>query len=149
MFHIIDDEEAILEFLSDLIDEMGFEARIFSCPLEYLAYVGSPEYTVPVAIISDVSMPKMDGFEMLESISGKYPEIRTAIISGYFENRLKAKKNACIFLHKPFDIELIKQTLEIFAICHENGPHPKEYECNAGSGAWECPHASHCKKTEE
>lgn len=145
MFHIIDDDKLILEFLSDLIEDMGFEVKSFSCPLDYLWYVGSPEYTVPVAVISDVCMPKMDGFQMLERVRSKYPDIRTGIMSGYFENRAKAKENACVFLHKPNDFESIMHMIETFARCHESGPNPKEYECNAEIGEWECPHASRCK----
>ncbi|MDX8404367.1 MAG: response regulator [Mariprofundaceae bacterium] len=145
MFHIIDDEESILEFLSELIKEMGFEAMTFPCPMGYLSYVDSPEYTVPFAVISDVNMPEMNGFQMLERLRSKHHTIRVAIMSGYYENREKTKRRACTFLQKPFDIDSVVQMIESFASCHEQGPDPKEYKCNAEAEKYNCPHASHCK----
>ncbi|MES0371455.1 MAG: response regulator [Mariprofundaceae bacterium] len=147
MFHIIDDDEPILEFFSELIEEMGYEVKPFSCPLDYLSYVNSSEYVLPIAVISDISMPKMNGFEMLEKVRKKHPDIRAAVVSGYFENRARAKVNACVYLHKPTDFNSIMQMVETFACCHENGPHPEEYQCNAEAGKWDCPHASHCKSS--
>jgi len=155
MFHVIDDNEPLLEFLTAFIEDSSYQAQGFSSPVDYLEYVKSPGFTPPLAIFSDVQMPKINGYEMLQKVRELYPSIRSAVISAYPSTGSVDRDHSCVYLEKPVSMESLERLIRTFASCVENGPDPKLYECK-GSGdptifaldQWCCPHAARCKKHE-
>lgn len=153
MFHIVDDEEDIREVIAGLVGLMGYESKSFASPFDYLEYVKSDDFTVPYALLTDVQMPKMNGYEMLNEVRKLYPEIRTAIISGFPKYEGEAKARSCAFLNKPIVIEEFEHIIESFVRCHDDGPNAEVYGCGSPERheefnieAWSCPHASRCGK---
>ena len=54
-------------------------------------------------MILDLSMPDMDGFEVLRVISSKHPELKTAVVSGFLQgsmNRVAKRLGAVVTLDK-------------------------------------------------
>ncbi len=152
MFHIVDDEEHIREFLVEVIGLMGYEAEAFGCPAMYADYAASPEYETPYALLTDVQMPKMNGYELLDRVKSIHPEVRTAIISGYPKYEGEAKVRSCTFLIKPVDIDKLGRMIESFVNCHINGPDAEMNGCGVRERVeefkvekWSCPHAKQCK----
>lgn len=83
-FLLVDDEKIIREGISQLVNwkEMGIELIQAKDGLE--AYdLTEKEY--PEVIITDIKMPGMDGLELIEKVSRKYPNIKFVILSGYGE----------------------------------------------------------------
>jgi len=153
MFHVVDDNEPLLEFLISFIEDVGYEAKGFSSSVEYLEYVKSPVFTPPLAILSDVQMPMIDGFEMLKKVRELYPSIRSAVISAYPKSGGESRDQSCVYLEKPMTMESLEKIIRTFASCLKNGPDPKQYECNSSGvqsvfalDRWSCPHAARCKK---
>ena len=151
MFHIVDDDEDIREVIEGLLGLMGHESKSFSCPFDYLEYVKSDGFDLPYALLSDVQMPKMNGYEMIEQVRQVHPEIRTAIISGFPKYEGEAKASSCAFLNKPIVMEEFQHIVESFVKCHEAGPNAKAYGCGSPHRhedfdieAWQCPHGSRC-----
>jgi len=152
MFHIVDDEENIRTFLAEVVALMGYEAETFGCPGDYLEYAKSDDFTPPYALLSDVQMPKMNGYEMLDQVRQIHPAIRTAIISGYPNIAGEAKTTPCIFLSKPIVMEQFEQAIQSFVSCHENGPKAETNGCGTidnhelfGHEAWFCPLGKRCE----
>ncbi len=61
-------------------------------------------------VISDLHMPKLDGFALLEYITGGYPDIPVIIITAFGRPKLKSilgEKGVSAYFEKPFDINLL------------------------------------------
>lgn len=74
-----------------------------------------------VYIFSDINMPGMSGFELLEKVKTDYPQIYVSMISAYgdTENYQKAKKiGAKEFFTKPIDFKNLRE--ELYDVLGEN-----------------------------
>lgn len=86
--------------------------------LEVLNSTSSPDV---VYIFSDINMPGMTGLELLETVKGKYPQIKVSMISAYGddENYQKAiASGAKEFFTKPIDFNSLKK--EVHQLIDEN-----------------------------
>ena len=64
-----------------------------------------------VYIFSDINMPGMTGFELLEAVKSQFPQIKVSMISAY-ENYEKAiNSGAKEFFTKPINFDSLKQEL--------------------------------------
>ncbi|HKI59504.1 MAG TPA: response regulator [Mariprofundaceae bacterium] len=152
MFHIVEDNDDIRTILTEVLALMGYESKSFGCPCDYLEYAKSDAFISPYALLSDVQMPKMNGYEMLDQVRQLHPEIRTAIISGFPKYEGEAKVRSCAFLAKPLVIEEFNHVVESFVNCHKKGPNAKAYGCGSSQRhedfdieIWQCPHGSRCE----
>ena len=151
MFHIVDDDKIIREVMEGLLGIIGYESKSFGCPKEYLQYAESNDFTMPYAVLTDVQMPKMNGYEMLEQLRQTHPAIRTAVISGYPKFEDGTKTACCAFLHKPIVMEEFQHVIRSFVECCENGPDADKYGCGSPERCedfnveeWHCPHGGRC-----
>ncbi|ATX79730.1 two-component system, response regulator YesN [Mariprofundus aestuarium] len=143
IFHIVDDETFISEFVAELISSLGFKSKGFSCPAEYLDYMKTPDYQRPIAIFTDVRMPKMTGFDMIERIREFHPDQKFVVMSGYSMGVEVLNKQACQYIAKPFRPEVIEQTALSLAKCHKQvSPNIKQCQGNISAeylDVWRCP----------
>ncbi|MBM4159046.1 MAG: response regulator [Ignavibacteria bacterium] len=78
-------------------------------------YLSEKNVSDIVLILSDINMPGMNGFELLEKIKDKFPQIKVFMITAYDddEKQKKASKlGADMYLTKPINFENLKK--EIF-----------------------------------
>jgi FixJ family two-component response regulator len=93
------------------LNSLGHEVRAFCSPVEYLDFLEDDAYETPAAIFSDISMPSMSGYEVLKRVLAVHPDQKFVIISGDMEMADKYKKYACMFLHKPFDVQQFEEVV--------------------------------------
>ena len=105
LFHVIDDEPIICEYISELLQELGHEALIFHSPVEYLKFLKDDEYVSPTAVLSDLSMPLMGGSEMIKRVQAMCPGQRFVIMSGKPNMQDMYKNSSFMFLNKPFGVK--------------------------------------------
>ena len=77
--YVVDDEETIAKTLALILNGNGFEAVAFTEPLQALsaAAMRSPDF-----LITDVSMPLLNGIELGIQFKAIYPECRALLFSG-------------------------------------------------------------------
>jgi CheY-like chemotaxis protein len=83
----------------------AFEVRMAGDGIEALEYLRSQEISL---VVTDLKMPRMDGFELLAAIMESYPGIPVIVISGFSTpdmQRLARQGGAVAFIAKPFPIE--------------------------------------------
>ena len=124
MFHIVEDSEILREMLVDMIDSLGRTGVPFASPLEYLEYLQSDDFTVPCAVLTDVNMPHMSGYEMIESILSMNPSIKFAVMSGEPNICSQYKDKVCMFLEKPYTGQQVEELVNKFKRCESSGPSP-------------------------
>lgn len=100
---IIDDEKEICDSLTMILEYEGYNVEHSTDVEQGLKKL---EYNTYAALLLDIQMPKMTGFEVLQWIIENKIEISTIIISahGNLENAIKATKmGAFDFIEKPID----------------------------------------------
>ncbi|MGA1191749.1 MAG: response regulator [Bdellovibrionota bacterium] len=100
---LIDDEEGVLRALTLMLSAFGYEVFPFSDPIQALRNLSelSPDW-----IITDLRMPGIDGFGVIEKRNAEHPEIPVILISGHAQEEEIRKANELgirAFLPKPFD----------------------------------------------
>jgi two-component system response regulator FixJ len=109
---VVDDDEAVRDSLSVLLEAKGYAVRSFGSALEFLAAAPS----LPSGcLIADVRMPEMDGLELQRQLRARAVELPTIVITGHAEVPLAVramKAGAVDFIEKPFAPEAILDSLE-------------------------------------
>ncbi len=108
---VVDDDAAVLVFLTELLRERGFEVTAFADPrkaLEALQALGreGAQAPRPVALITDQTMPGMSGAELSRAVLAVLPGLPVVLCTGYSEH-IDAESAQALgvrcFLRKPFD----------------------------------------------
>ncbi len=94
---LVDDEKMVLHGLRRALFTTGWRLYIAENGFEALKILGEHEVDL---IISDMKMPEMDGAELLEKVSKKYPRVIRIILSGYADTDITIK--GAFFAHQSF-----------------------------------------------
>jgi len=78
---VVDDEATNRELISEMLASEGYDVVTVQDGLDALNQLAVP---LPDVIISDLRMPRMSGFEFLEVVRRKYPDVPFIAISGEF-----------------------------------------------------------------
>ncbi len=100
--YVVEDEEALRTTISRLLSRSGFKERTFASGKDLLsAFAALPE---PDLLITDAVMPEMSGYDLLEAVRARWPNVATLVMSGYSEDqRLKEAVSLGVnFIPKPF-----------------------------------------------
>jgi CheY-like chemotaxis protein len=95
---LVDDEPGLLDLLKRYLERLGYEVDACTAPEDALAlYAAAPErYAI---VLTDLSLPGMNGEEMLDRMRLRNPGLRGIISSGYaYEPTAKGVG----FLQKPY-----------------------------------------------
>ena len=78
---IVDDEPSIREMLSMILSHKGYAILMAEDGVEALGLLSTAR---PHVLISDLRMPRMDGFELLSIVRSRFPEIAVIAFSGHY-----------------------------------------------------------------
>ena len=104
---IVDDEPAILNTLSSILEDEGYQISVAKSGTEALKLVRSDP---PDLILLDIWMPELDGLETLKRLRQQFPALLVIMMSGHgsIETAIKATKlGAYDYLEKPLDLEKV------------------------------------------
>jgi DNA-binding NtrC family response regulator len=117
---IVDDDPLVCKSLSEVISRAGYGTRAASDGYEALEAIEQEEFSV---VVTDMSMPKMDGLEVLRKAKTIIPHIAVVIMTGYatIDSAVKAMKHgAHDYITKPFPPSKIETVIRN-AISHIPG----------------------------
>ena len=101
---VIDDDRSIRWVLEKALTKAGMQVTSFSSANGVMEAL---ERGQPEAVISDVRMPGMDGFALMEKIKANYPELPIIIMTAHsdLDSAVSAYHSGAFeYLPKPFDI---------------------------------------------
>jgi len=104
---IVDDEPSILQSLSGLLSDEGFDVATAANGYEALKVIDAES---PDLVLLDIWMPGLDGIETLKEIKKDNPHIQVIIITGHgtIETAVRATKlGAFDLIEKPLSIDKI------------------------------------------
>ncbi|MBC8317109.1 MAG: diguanylate cyclase [Desulfobulbaceae bacterium] len=108
---LVEDDQFVRETLQILIQSFGYGCDIAFDGFDAVEKLLKKKYDV---VVTDVSMPKMDGLELLAHIQAKHEYTDVIIITGYSDKAGYAeviKAGAVDFLKKPFEKEELQAKL--------------------------------------
>jgi DNA-binding NtrC family response regulator len=109
---VVDDEQSMLEWLSVLLEQKGYEVSCFSNARRALrAAAESP----PDVLLSDIKMPQMSGIELFGHMKKKHEELIGIFMTAYssVDSAVGAiREGASDYLLKPFEVEQLNLSME-------------------------------------
>lgn len=114
---IVDDEKAILSLLSAAFRKAGYEVTTATSGEEALAICETRSFD---AVLSDVTMPGIDGHQTVSRIRARMPDVVAVLMSGF---HLECTGSCCVptrhctWLQKPFSpataVATVAQSLSV------------------------------------
>lgn len=114
---VIDDSSTVRNIIENCLSSKGFEVQGFSDGVQAIHWLTQPARQVPDLIILDISLPKMDGYEVARRLKSKPQFSNTVIVmlsrhDGMID-KLKARLvGAKDYLSKPFSTHDIVTVIE-------------------------------------
>jgi len=109
---IIEDEKSMREVLGILLEEEGYEITAATDGLEGIEHLNKDIFDL---VITDIKMPKADGFEVLKKVKELSPSTIVIMITafGTTESTIEAMKlGAYDYIYKPFKIDEIRLVIQ-------------------------------------
>ncbi|RLB86870.1 MAG: hybrid sensor histidine kinase/response regulator [Deltaproteobacteria bacterium] len=102
---VVDDEQIVLSTTKRLLERSGYTCKTASSGKEALELLQKEKFEL---VISDISMPKMTGLELMDKCKEIYPDLSFIITTGHvgkysFGDIIEA--GAADFISKPFEIK--------------------------------------------
>src|SRR5262252_789181 len=110
---IVDDEESARQGLCELLAGWGYETAMAGDGLEALDRI--MEFS-PLVIITDIIMPRLDGFQLLSHIRAEYPSAAVILLTGQgsVDAAIRSVKDegAFYYFEKPVDTKRLQLVLK-------------------------------------
>ncbi len=108
---IVDDEESVVEIIKEILQDAGFKTIDFTHPEDALnTFLNEPDKID--LLISDFTMPKIDGLELIKKIKTIKNDLPCILMTGYPEPlEEECRINRCEVLMKPFGKHELLKTI--------------------------------------
>ncbi|HNR50234.1 MAG: Sensor histidine kinase RcsC [Deltaproteobacteria bacterium ADurb.BinA179] len=109
---IVDDSDDLSHVIADFLSMFGYRVHTAKDGLAALEYL---EKTSMDIVVSDIHMPKMDGFTLMTEIKSRYPRTPIILITGFSVSEAKKmafEKGADAFVAKPFHLKDLKNVID-------------------------------------
>lgn len=104
---IVEDDQELLEALSDTLGLAGYTTKIAANGEQAMAVLEQYEVNL---VVSDIQMPVMDGHKLLKSVKAKYHDIPVMLMTAYgtIQQAVDAMRDGAVdYLVKPFEAEVL------------------------------------------
>ena len=106
---IVEDNKASRAFVSKALQKIGWEVFEVSDGTSAIAFLAR-DRDIDI-VLSDNTMPRIDGLRLMEVMAEAYPDILRVFVSGTVD---RETANAHLIIEKPFDLnELVKKVSEL------------------------------------
>jgi DNA-binding NtrC family response regulator len=105
---LVDDEAALADLLKKYLERLGYEVEVSTAPEDALARLDSEPRGYSL-VVTDLTLPGMNGEAMLERMRRSNPNLRGIITSGY---PYQPRAPWVTFLQKPFLPKMLAEAVE-------------------------------------
>jgi DNA-binding NtrC family response regulator len=108
---LVDDEEEFTDLLSERMRSRGLDVDVSSNGPDAIEQVKKRTYD---AVVLDLAMPGMDGFEALRKLLAGNPDLQVILLTGQGSVRkgVEALQSGAVeFLEKPADLDLLLEQI--------------------------------------
>jgi len=105
---LVDDEEALAGLLKRYLERLGYQVDACLNPQDALDFLDANPQRYEL-LITDMTLPVMNGEELLEKARARAPGLRAIIASGY---PYDPRAEGVAFLQKPFLPKMLAEAIE-------------------------------------
>jgi len=108
---VVDDEEIARRNLEHVLTKEQYEVVTAIDGADALRKLEAHDFDV---VITDLKMASLDGMELLEKVSGRYPDIKVIVVTGFasIASAIEAvKKGAFDYIAKPFKLDEVRSAV--------------------------------------
>ncbi len=102
---VLDDDQDQAQLLAQALSTRTHRVRSFSDPIRALAALNADGTDL---LIADLSMPWLDGGNVIASARVKHPDLKVILVSGVPEALEIATKLGAVFFAKPVDLTALR-----------------------------------------
>jgi DNA-binding NtrC family response regulator len=113
---VLDDDPEQAELMAQALTGRGRRVRAFSDPIRALAAITTDDADL---LIADLSMPWIDGRDVVTSSRARRPHLKIFMVSGYPRGADIAAEEGVPFFPKPIDLGALRAAVD--AALDENG----------------------------
>jgi CheY-like chemotaxis protein len=106
---LVDDDASVRLILSEHLRDLGLNVAVAGDAEQALKLLEST--AAPDFVLTDFSMPGMDGLNLLAAIGERWPRIRGAIMTGNPQERVARCDPDVPVIHKPIEPSELKRLL--------------------------------------
>lgn len=103
MILVVDDDEMVVDSMLKILEHLGYQAESHTSSVEALRHFKSNPDKYDL-IISDLSMPEMDGMRLISSIRRQRPDLPAILCTGFSDAMEIENMSNFTILHKPVSI---------------------------------------------
>jgi signal transduction histidine kinase len=107
---LVDDDPSVRLILSEHLRDLGLDVVVAESAEHALALL-ERNGTATEFVLTDLSMPGMDGLNLLGTIGERWPNIRGAIMTGNPQERVSRRDARVAVIHKPIEFGELKRLL--------------------------------------
>jgi two-component system response regulator (stage 0 sporulation protein F) len=107
---LVDDDPGVRFALSEVLNDRGYRVISVSSGRQALDALDGVD-----VVVTDFSMPGMDGLELCQRISARQPAPPVILLTAHGSEqlvRVASSRGACSCVSKPFDIDEIARVIE-------------------------------------
>jgi CheY-like chemotaxis protein len=105
---LVDDEAGLLDLLKKYLERLGYQVDACTSPEDAIAMYAADPHSYAI-VLTDLSLPGMNGEEMLDRMRARNPRLRGIISSGY---PYEPSSKDVGFLQKPYLPKMLAQEIE-------------------------------------
>jgi DNA-binding NtrC family response regulator len=109
---VVEDEPALREILSDMLERFDYDARLAGTAADAYAFAAAER---PNAILLDINLPDATGTQTLDELRILRPDVPIIMVTANADEGLAREtltRGAFDYVLKPFDMDRIGQVLE-------------------------------------
>lgn len=109
--YVVDDDRDVRLSISFMLGAAGFQSRPFASGQDFVDALGD---LIPGAILLDIRMPEMDGFQVMAGLAARGVDWPVVIMTGHGEVAIAVramKLGAVDFIEKPFAEDVLLPSL--------------------------------------
>ena len=109
---IVDDSDELTNVIADFLRMFGFSVYTAKDGVDALECLEGKSMDI---VVSDIHMPRMDGYTLMTEIKTRYPRTPIILITGFGVSEAKKlafEKGADAFVAKPFHLKDLKGVID-------------------------------------
>ncbi|HOO45376.1 MAG TPA: response regulator [Deltaproteobacteria bacterium] len=117
---VVDDSDDLTHVIAEFLSIHGYHVFTANDGCDALERMEKKDVD---AVVSDIHMPRMDGFTLMTEIKNRYPETPIILITGFSVSEAKKmafEKGADAFVAKPFHLKELKNVIDSIFSAHQD-----------------------------
>lgn len=107
---VVDDEELIRILTESFLEQLGYQVLLADCGEQAITIFKAHQDRIQL-VLSDITMPGIDGIETAKQLRAIDPELKLIISSGYSSEKSDTLPDRTVFLAKPYSISDLEKAI--------------------------------------